>query len=199
MRPRVAIPTMRRPLAALPDLSVAIADIRPQKAHISIPTLVAQVLKEVLLERPPTPPGSSRTPRSYTPFIFEPAFSGADTDLHSTANQTLVTPVPGGLHVTCDTVLLPTSTPVRVHLYLTGKEADLPIEGQRCFVEVTTSDGVSKHSAVAKHDRQQALYLEVAEGVDKPTGGGWSTHHPSQPIRFSVDQRFALNSGSAGK
>jgi hypothetical protein len=191
LRPRVAIPTLRRPL---PDLSVAVADVVPHAGGLSVPSLVAQVIKEVLRERPPTPPPTTAPTEvtSYTPFIMEPAFSGADTELESTENRTLVTPVKGGLQVKCDTVLLPAAQPIPVRLYLTGQEADLPIVGQRCTVDVFGPTGYTKQLAMVKHDAAGALYLELQE-----KGAPWHIHHPTEVIRFHLDNFFPLKAAGS--
>jgi hypothetical protein len=190
LRPRVAIPTLRR---HLPDLSVAVADYTPQTDTLSVPALVAQVIKEVLRERPPTPPLATAPVEvmNYTPFIMEPAFSGADTELESSENRTIITPVSGGLQIKCDTILLPAQCPVPARLYLTGQEADLPIIGQRCTVDVFGPEGYTKQLALAKHDTSGALYLELQE-----KGAPWHVHHPTEAIRFHLDNFFALKSAS---
>ena len=186
LRHRVAIPTLRRPF---PDLSVAVADIIPSEEGLSVPGLVAQVIKEVLRERAPTPPPAIMPTevQTYTPFIQEPAFSGADQELDSPENRTTVTPVSGGLQIKCDAVLLPAAKPVPLRLYLTGQEVDLPIQGQKCIVDVFGPTGHSKQSAVVKHDNQHALYLEVQD-----KGQLWHTHHPKESIFLRLNNLFAL-------
>lgn len=181
IRHRVAIPTLRATSRQHPDLSVAIADITTREQSISVPSIIAQVMKDVLRERPPI--------STYTPFITEPAFSGADTELESTANHTTVTPVTGGLRIKGDTVLLPMTNPVQIRLYLTGMEVDLPIIGQKCTVEVSDSKGCSKRVAVAKHDEKKMLYLEIQD-----RGVSWRTCNQTEVIRFHFDNVFTLNS-----
>jgi len=118
---------------------------------------------------------------------MEPAFSGADTEIESSENHTIITPLGGGIQVKCDTVLLPCARPVPARLYLTGQEVDLPIVGQRCTVDVFGADGYLKQLALAKHDANGALYLELQE-----KGAPWHVHHPSETTRFHLDNFFAL-------
>jgi len=194
LRPRVAIPTLRASNSSAishynqPDLSVAIADILPHEESLSVPAIVAQAIKEVLRERPPTPPPPTEV-TNYTPFIMEPVFSGADTALESSDNSTVITPVRSGLHIKCDVVLVPSTNPVPVRLYLTGKEIDLPIIGQRCTIDVFCPKGYVKRLAVVKHDSQGNLYLEIQE-----KGTLWQTNHPTESIRFHLDNLFSLKS-----
>ena len=200
LRHRVTIPTMKQASRSHPDLTVAVADIVTQDESLSVPALVARVIKDIVRERAPTPPvgiitstsnitTASTTPAigTYTPFIMEPAFSGADTDLDSTDNRTLITPIGTGLQVKCDTILLPTTTPVPIRLYLTGKEVDLAIDGQRCTIDVFGPEGYTKRLAVAKRDTHHAVYLEIQD-----KGVPWCINHNHETIRFHLDSFFIL-------
>ena len=182
LRQRVTTPSLRR---NLPDLSVAIADITTVKDGISVPTLVAQVIKEVLRDRAPTPPPGVTA--HYTPFLYDAVFSGADTLEESKSNHTTVITTADTVQVTCDTVLLPTTRDIPMCLYLTGRETDLPIIGQECTVTVSGNGPTVTKKAVARHDQRKHLYLEVQE-----KGKLWQVHHPSATLRFHVSHHFPL-------
>ena len=111
-RPRVNTPSLRRPR---PDLGVAMADVEVKDGKLSIPKIVAEVMRDLLRERPPTPPTGS-----YTPYVESPALSGADVGLDGTENVATLTQEKEGLRLKCSVQLLPTGTPTPARIYPTG-------------------------------------------------------------------------------
>jgi len=189
------------PRVAEVDISISVADIEQRGNILSIPSVVANVLREVIREKAPlrevapvplpatalasplvaTPPSM----RVFTPFIYEPVFSGADTILESHENRTTITTTATQHELHCDTVLLPLTQDVPVRIYLTGRELDLQIDDQRCVVEVFDDNGYTKMLGIAKRDSDGVAYLEVLH-----KNKAWVAGTGTAATRFHIDATF---------
>lgn len=177
------------------DVSLQIADIETHGTapdeHLLVPAIVANVIKEVIREKAPLPPLRTDAPstihgsQTFTPFVFEPIFSGADTTLDSNDNRTILSQKGHQLRVKCDTVLIPLDEQVPVKIYLTGKELDLAIEGQRCAIDVFDDRGHKKLQGVAKRD--DGIYIEVQD-----RGKIWEAGDKDTVIRFHIETFFTV-------
>lgn len=189
LRPRVSLGTTVRKQVV--DLSVQVVDIDRSPEGLSVPSIIATVIKEVIKEKAPSPPRGLRTvvsssgEQTLIPFIFEPVFSGADISLDSDENRTILSWGTNSVRVKCDTVLLELTEPIPVRIYLTGKERDLTIDGQRCTVDVFDSSGYTKCMGLVKRDGERQVYIEVQKN-----GVEWEAGKPHDRIRFHIDTIF---------
>ena len=184
------------------DLSVQVADIHHHEdthgGTLEIPTVLASVVREVIKEKAPEPP-PDRSSASVlpvpvqdtilTPFVLEPVFSGADADLDSDANRTIVSMGCNNVRIKCDTALLGLGgDKIPVRIYLLGKDVDLPIDNQRCTVDVfQNDDGYTKKLGQLKRDPDGVLYVEVQHLSEE-----WQTGQGTGTIRFHIDTLFSL-------
>lgn len=178
------------------DISISVADIEQRGNILSIPSVVANVLREVIREKAPLRevatvplpaviPATPASLRVFTPFIYEPVFSGADTILESHENRTTITTTTTQHELHCDTVLLPLTQDVPVRIYLTGRELDLQIDDQRCVVEVFDDNGYTKMLGIAKRDTDGIAYLEVLH-----KNKAWVAGTGTAATRFHIDATF---------
>ena|SRR5665647_2472053 len=201
LRPRVSLTTTIAPAKkaayTIPDdldISVQVADIDHTKEGIDIPTILAEVVRTTIASKAPSPPRLTRatvcSPLQdivLVPFVGEPTFSGADVELDSDQNKTIISRGSNNVRIKCDTILLGLDSDIQCQIYLTGKEFDLPIDNQRCTVDVFHDvDGYSKKLGVIKRDAEGFLYIEVQEkGRVFETGS-------SGAVRFHVDTLFSI-------
>jgi hypothetical protein len=168
-------------------LSVQIADIEHKEETIIVPAIIASVVREVIKEKAPSPPHSIKhtllQDEILTPFVCEPMLSGSD----SSENQTVISRAHNNIRVKCDTILLPLSEPVPVRIYLTGREIDLPIDGQRCTVDVFCGEGYAKRLGVTRRDSEGHIYIEVQE-----RGKIWECGSEPEGTRFHIDTLFSV-------
>lgn len=189
LRPRVALSTnslLAKPKPQLPDLALKIANVEQRGNELTVPTIIASAIREVIKEQAPAPreavKSSNNSKQTFTPYVSQPAFSGCDTSLESKDNVTTLKRDKKTLRVKCNTILLPLTQQVPVHIYLTGKETTLDIDGQRCDVDVFTEDGYIKMNGLAKD-----AYIEVWHN-DQPYHSG----RTELTTRFHIDAEFKI-------
>jgi len=200
LRPRVSLSTTtsthQPPTYVIPDLSIPISDIDYTPTSISVPSTIAIAIKEVIKDKAPSPLRSARISalsplrdEVVIPFVYEPIFSGADLSLDSNENRTVISRAFNNIRVKCDTILLPIQETIPIRIYLTGKELDLKIDGQRCTVDIFSDvNGYSKLLGVAKRDEEGYVYVEVQDrGVEWSVTGG-----EGSGLRFHIDTLFSI-------
>lgn len=171
------------------DISVQIAEIVEKDQTLRVPSIVAKVIRDVIKEKT-LPNGDAKNVSgeyNFTPYIFEPIFSGVDSTLHSSSNYCQIKEEGDDLSVRCVTTLGPCDDDIPIEIYLTGKEKPLPIEGQECVVNVKIGqDGKVRHMmGIVRNDKNGYPYVQL-HNKGKP----YETSNPDHFITFEINHIF---------
>lgn len=172
------------------DISLKISEIVEKEDSIKIPLIVADIIKDVIKDKT-LPNGEAKNVSDeyhFTPFVYDPVFSGGDIHSHSNLNSSLVKEYDNTLIVNCVTTLLPSDDDIPIKIFFTGKEKKFPMEIQECTVEVKISDGkIRNMTGIVQFDKNGYPYIQV---VNK--GRNYEMSNPDLSITFCIKHTFPL-------